>query len=71
MYHQRWEGEDAAQFVDNGHLLLDVTCLPAAGELDDPISYAVVATLEVGQTVAVPVYERVRERLREIVRIQT
>ena len=71
VYHQRWEGEDATQFVDNGDLLLDVTCLPAAGELDDPIGYAVVATLEVGQTVAVPVYERVRERLREIVRVQT
>ena len=71
VYHQRWEGKDAAEFVDNDHLLLDVTCLPAAGELDDSIDYAVVATLEVGQTVAVPVYERVRERLREIVRIQT
>ena len=71
VYHQRWEGEDATQFVDNGNLLLDVTCRPAAGELDDKIGYAVVATLEVGQTVAVPVYERVRERLREIVLVQT
>ena len=71
VYHHRWEGEDATQFVDNGNLLLDITCLPAAGELDDSIDYAVVATLEVGQTVAVPVYERVRERLREIVRVQT
>ena len=71
VYHQRWEGEDATQFLDNGHLLLDVTCSPAAGELDDPIRYAVAATLEVGQDVAVPVYERVRERLREIVRVRT
>ena len=69
--HHRWESEDATQFVDNGNLLLDVTCLPAAGELDDSIDYAVVVTLEVGQTVAVPVYERVRERLREIVRVWT
>ena len=71
VYHQRWEGEDAMQFVDNGNLLLDVICSPAAGELDNPIPYAVAATLEVGQDVAVPVYERVRERLREIVRIRT
>ena len=69
VYHHRWEGEDAADFVDHGNLVLDVTCSPAAGELDDPITYAVVATLEVGQDVAVPVYERVRERLREIVRV--
>lgn len=70
VYHHRWEGEDAANFVDEGNLVLDVTCSPAAGELDDPITYAVVATLEVGQDVAVAVYERVRERLREIVRVK-
>lgn len=70
VYHHRWEGEDAAEFVDDGNLVLDVTCSPAAGELDDAITYAVVATLEVGQGVAVPVYERVRERLREVVRVR-
>ncbi len=67
VYHQRWEGKAAAEFVDDGVLMLDVTCSPAAGELDDPIPYAIAATLEVGQDVAVPVYERVRERLREMV----
>jgi hypothetical protein len=69
VYHQRWEGEEAVAFVDGGNLVLDVTCTPAAGELDDAITYAVVTTLEVGQGVAVPVYERVRERLRQVVRI--
>lgn len=70
VYHHRWEGEDAAEFVDDGNLVLDVTCSPAAGELDDPITYAVVATLEVGQGVPVPVYERVRARLREAVAVR-
>ena len=71
VYHHRWEGEDAANFVDDGNLLLDVTCSPATGELDDPIKYAVVVTLEVGQDVAVPVYERVRARMREAVAVRT
>jgi len=71
VYHHRWEGKEAAEFVDDGNLVLDVTCSPAAGELDDPIAYAVVVTLEVGQEVAVSVYERVRERLREVVRVRT
>ena len=70
VYHHRWEGEDAANFVDGGNLVLDVTCSPAAGELDDAITYAVVATLEVGQEVAVPVYERVRTRLRAAVAVR-
>jgi hypothetical protein len=69
VYHQRWEGDEAVAFVDGGNLVIDVTCSPAAGELDDAIAYAVVTTLEVGQAVAVPVYERVRERLRQVVRI--
>ena len=71
VYHHRWEGEDAANFVDNGNLVLDVTCSPAAGELDDAITYAVVATLEVGQDVPVPVYERVRARLRAAVAVRS
>jgi hypothetical protein len=69
VYHQRWEGEEAAAFVDGGNLVLDITCSPAAGRLDDPIAYAVATTLEVGQAVEVPVYDRVRERLRQAVRI--
>lgn len=69
VYHHRWEGEEAADFVDDSYLVLDVTCSPAAGELDEAIPYAVVASLEVGAEVAVPVYERIRERLREVVRV--
>jgi len=70
-HHQRWEGEDAATFVDDGNLVLDVTCSPVAEEIDDPVPYAVVVSLEVGAEVAVEVYERVRERLREAVRVTT
>ena len=67
VYHHRWEGEDAAEFVDGGNLLVDVTCTPAADDLDEPIPYAVAVTLEVGQDVPVPVYERIRARLRAAV----
>ena len=71
VYHHRWEGEDAAEFVDGGDLVLDVTCSPAAGDMDDAIPYAVAASLEVGAAVAVAVYERIRARLREVVRVMT
>lgn len=70
VYHQRWEGEAAANFVDNGKLILDVTCSPAAGELDETIAYAVVVTLEVGQDVPVPVYQGVRAQLRAAVPVR-
>ena len=70
VYHHRWEGGDAAIFVDNGKLILDITCSPVAGELDEEIRYAVVATIEVGQGVAVPVYDRVREQIRDAVGVR-
>ena len=70
IYHHRWEGEDASDFVDGGYLVLDVTCSPAAGAMDDAVPYAVAASLEVGADVAVLVYERIRERLRESVTVR-
>ncbi len=70
VYHHRWEGEGATEFIDGGNIVLDVTCSPAAGGHDELIAYAVVMTLEVGQKVAIPVYQSVRERLRENILVQ-
>lgn len=70
VYHRRWEGEEAAAFVDDGNLIIDVTCSPAAGELDESIKYAIVATLEVAQDLQVPVYQRILERLRAAVAVR-
>ena len=69
VYHHRWEGEKAAEFVDGGYLVLDVTCLPAAGDFDESTPYAVAVSLEVGEEVSVPVYESVRDRLRQDVQV--
>jgi Subtilase family len=69
IYHRRWEGDEAADFVDDGNLLLDVTCAPTAGEFDESIPYGIAVTLEVGAGVAVPVYDRIRERLRLPIRV--
>ncbi len=65
VYHRRWEGDKAKAFVDGGALVLKVACKPAAGKLDAGIRYGLAITLEVGEDVAVPVYEEVRERLRQ------
>ena len=31
IYHRRWEGTNATDFIDNGYLFFDVKCLPTAG----------------------------------------
>jgi hypothetical protein len=71
IFHRRWEGTEAAAFVDSGDLILRVTCKPAAGQLDEVIPYGIAVTLEVGTEVTVPVYDEIRNRLRQPVRIQT
>lgn len=67
VFHQRWEGTDAATFVDDGHLVLNVSC-KAAGALDEAIPYAVAVTLEVDEGIEVPIYQEIRQRLREQIR---
>lgn len=67
VYHRRWEGDEAKAFVDDGDLILKVACKAATGELDDAIPYGLAVTVEVGEDVAVPVYEELRERLRQLI----
>ena len=70
VYHHRWEGRKAAEFVDGGYLALDVTCLPAAGDFDESIPYAVAASLEVGEEISVSVYESIRDRLKQDLQVR-
>ncbi|WP_424983822.1 S8 family peptidase [Maritalea sp. S77] len=69
VFHRRWTGEDAMPFVDEGDIVLNVSCKPSAGDLDIPIPYAVAVTLEVGEDVRVDVYERVKARLKQRVAV--
>ncbi|MGD0679423.1 MAG: S8 family serine peptidase [Polyangiaceae bacterium] len=68
VFHRCWDGTKAAEFVDDGYLVLDITCKATAGELDAEIPYGVAVTLEVGEGVAIPVYQEIQERLRSTIR---
>ena len=70
VFHRRWEGNKARAFVDDGNLVLNVTCNPAAGEFDDDsILYGLAVTLEVGADVHVPVYEEIKQRLLQTIAV--
>ena len=69
IFHGRWEGTKAVPFVDNGNLIFNVECKATAGELDTEIPYAVAVSIEVGQDVAVSVYQEIVTRLRAAVRV--
>jgi hypothetical protein len=63
VFHERRIGEAASVFVDEGHLLLRISCRASAGHLPDQIPYALAISMEVGIEAGIPVYDQVRVRL--------
>jgi len=69
VFHRRWENDKAAAFVDGGDMLIDISCIATAGNLDVAIPYGLAITVEVGDGVAVNVYNEVRARVETVTRI--
>lgn len=69
--HEVLEADDLiAAIVDGDTLALRVTCkADATARLDEQIPYALAITLEVDEGVAVPLYTRLREGIRQQVRV--
>ena len=63
VFHERFSGERAVPFIDDGHLSVRVWCKDDAGNQDqNAVRYAIAVTIEAGTPLHV--YEEVRERLR-------
>jgi hypothetical protein len=62
VFHERYFGERAVPFVDEGHLALCVWCKDDAGGVDQAIRYAVAVTIETATPI--PVYNEIQQRLR-------
>lgn len=67
IFHARYEGAAAVQFVDDGHVCLRVTYRreKAGSPLDRDIRYGVAVTIEAGQDIRV--YEEIQMRLAAMV----
>lgn len=68
--HEIYEGSQAAVFVDGDAVAIEISCKAGAGSLEEAVPYALAVTLEVGEGVAVPIYEEVRARIRPRVVVQ-
>lgn len=68
VFHERRHGERAAVFIDDGHVLLRVSCRAAAGDLPDEIPYAMAVSFEVAIESGIQVYDQIRARLAVPVR---
>jgi hypothetical protein len=62
VFHERYSGERAIPFIDDGHLGISVWCKDDAGGAVDPVPYAVAVTIEA--ETEIPVYEQIEQRLR-------
>lgn len=61
--HERRRGNKAKVFVEDGHMLIRISCRAAAGDLTESVPYALAVSFEVAASANIPVYERIRERL--------
>ena len=60
--HERFAGQRAIPFIDDGHLALRISCKDDTDAIGEPVRYAVAVTIEAGT--AIPVYEQIQQRLR-------
>lgn len=70
VFHERRRGENAKVFVEDGHMLLRISCRSGAGAMMEAVPYALAVSFEVAAAANIPVYERIRDRLRTPVRAQ-
>ena len=68
--HEVLEGNSAIPFQDGDTIGIKVNCRADAGTIDEPIRYALAVTLEVAESLAIPIYEEVRQRLTVPVPVQ-
>lgn len=66
--HEVFEGSSALAFAVGDSLAIDVDCRIDAGSLDAPVRFALVASLEMAQTVRADLHAEVRDVLRVQVR---
>ena len=65
VFHEQRTGDGASVFIDDGHLLLRLTCRAPAGTLTESVPYALAVSMEVGIETGIPVYDQVRVRLAQ------
>lgn len=66
--HEVLESAEAVDFQDGDGITIKVNCRSDAGDIPEPIRYALAVTLEVAEGIDIPVYQEVRDRLR--IRVQ-
>jgi hypothetical protein len=67
--HEVLESEKAVDFQEEDAIAIKVNCRADAGDILEPVRYALAVTLEVAEGINIPIYQEVKDRLR--VRVAT
>jgi len=71
VFHERYEGDSAAGFVDGATFRFQVECRTQAGDLAEPVRFGIAVSLEVEVGAGIDVYTEVKSRLQVRPRSQT
>ena len=63
LQHEIFEGENAAAFVDGETISIKVNCSKDANSFSESIPYAILVSLEVAESLNLPIYQEIRERI--------
>ena len=56
--------------MDGDSIAIKVNCRKEVGEIERPIAYGLIVSLEVAQNVDIPIYDEIRTRIMQPVLIQ-
>ncbi|MBI5416553.1 S8 family peptidase [Candidatus Poribacteria bacterium] len=68
--HEVLEGSKVVSYADGDFLNISVVCREDAGNLDEEVQYGLAVTLETAESVGIPIYEEIRERINVSVPIK-
>jgi len=68
--HEVFEGESAVAISDGDTLQIKVNCRKDAREIETPVAYGLVVSLEVAEGVNLPIYNEIRTRIAPAVEIR-
>lgn len=63
LQHEVFEGSKATAFMDGDSIKVKINCTKDANSFSDKIPYAVLVTLEVAESINLPIYEEVKSRI--------
>jgi hypothetical protein len=70
LHHEVFETQRAVAVQEGTTLAIRVNCVADAGRILEPVPFALCVSLEVAEGVDLPIYQQVRERIAQRVRVQ-